>query len=390
MKISILSSNLAQNCVGRAYILAKTLQKKHNVEIVGPVFGEKIWDPVKDDTTIVYRSVNFSKGFRQLLQLRDLYRKIDGDVIYAGKPLFTSFGIGLIKKFFTRKPLVLDIDDWEIGFKKDKYSNLKFTGKVRYFLNSIKKYYRKSSFWIMPLLEKFTGLADKITVSSSFLQKKFGGTLVWHGRDESILNPENYSKPLLRKKYKINSDSKVIMFLGTPRKHKGIKDLIEAISKIKDDKVLLIIVGVDKRKYCIDILKYAEKIISGRFISYGLQPFQNIPEFLSMADIIVIPQRKNYSTIGQIPAKIFDAMAMAKPIIATDVSDLPEILSNCGQIIDPGDPEKLKGAINYFLQNPEEAEKMGKKARKRFENEYSWAKIEKILIKAIDDVKSNN
>ena len=42
MKISILSPDLSQNCLGRAYLLAKILQSHYEVEIIGPVFGNGI------------------------------------------------------------------------------------------------------------------------------------------------------------------------------------------------------------------------------------------------------------------------------------------------------------------------------------------------------------
>ena len=52
-------------------------------------------------------------------------------------------------------------------------------------------------------------------------------------------------------------------------------------------------------------------------------------------------------------AKILDAMAMAKPIIATNVSDIPEILDNCGWIVEPENPEQLSKSIQYVLGNSE-------------------------------------
>jgi len=46
MKISILTSDLSHNCLGRAYLLAKVLQRCYEVEIIGTVFGDGIWEPV--------------------------------------------------------------------------------------------------------------------------------------------------------------------------------------------------------------------------------------------------------------------------------------------------------------------------------------------------------
>jgi len=99
-----------------------------------------------------------------------------------------------------------------------------------------------------------------------------------------------------------------------------------------------------------------------------------------MADVVVIPQKRNFSTIGQIPAKVFDAMAMARPIIATNVSDLPEILDGCGWIVEPENPKQLAETIQYVLNNPEEAEEMGWKARQKCIEKYSWDAMEKVLL----------
>ena len=75
-----------------------------------------------------------------------------------------------------------------------------------------------------------------------------------------------------------------------------------------------------------------DKVLMKKAIS-----FTCIPSCLHAADLVVLPQKKTKQSYGQIPAKIFDAMAMAKPIIATNVSDIPQILDSCGIIVEPDD-----------------------------------------------------
>jgi hypothetical protein len=58
-----------------------------------------------------------------------------------------------------------------------------------------------------------------------------------------------------------------------------------------------------------------------------MQPFDEIPKWVAAADVIAIPQKDSPATWGQLPSKVFDAMAMAKPIVATDVNDLSMVLS---------------------------------------------------------------
>jgi glycosyltransferase involved in cell wall biosynthesis len=54
---------------------------------------------------------------------------------------------------------------------------------------------------------------------------------------------------------------------------------------------------------------------------------------------------------------------MAKPIIATNISDIPEILDGCGWITEPENPRQLAEIIKYVFDHPVEAKEKGKKAR---------------------------
>ena len=371
MKISILSYDLSHNCLGRAYILAKVLQRRYDVDIIGPMYGDGIWSPF-DTNEFQYISVpgltysNFFKSIPKMLNL------IKGDLIYAIKPRPTSYGIGLLKKLSNNIPLVLDIDDWEVGFyQRDT--------KLQLITELIRPRRSLNAFPYTLLMEKLTCFADDITVSSKFLQSKFGGVKVPHGRDIEAFDPSKFDRKHLRKKWNL-TDKKVIMFLGNPRPYKGLEDLIMATKSLNRADLTLMIVGVEDNEY----KRRLKKIGMEKIQIVGLQPFSKVPEFLSMADLVVLPQRNEPSTIGQVPAKIFDAMAMAKPIIATNVSDLPEILDGCGWIVEPESPEQLAGTIKHVLNNPVEAEEIGWNAREQCIKEYSWDAMERILTGVFD------
>lgn len=170
------------------------------------------------------------------------------------------------------------------------------------------------------------------------------------------------------------------MFLGSPRPHKGIEDLIEAVSLLQNQDVMLTIVGAGKDSYSQNMTRLSEENLGERFKVFGLQPFGKAPELLAMSDIVVIPQRRNLASVGQVPAKVFDAMAMAKPIIATAVSDLPEILDGCGWVVEPESPAQLAGAIQYVIDHHKEADQIGQKARQKCIENYSYDAMENILV----------
>ncbi len=368
MKISVLSADLSNNSLGRAWLLAKILQRHYKVEIIGPMFGPWIWQPVQSEFPYIsVKGRSFPKFFPEIYKMLG---KITGDVIYASKPLFTSFTIGLIKKQIGKRPLVLDIDDWEVPF------SLTYHGRRTILF--------PNSYWSCILNERLIRFADTVTVSNRFLRKKFGGTIIYHVRDTEHLDPVKYDDRLLREKLGIVG-KKVITFLGTARAHKGLEDLIKAVAMLEDKRMILMVIGLDRGEYDQNVRNMMGDVLpKGQVLDLGIQPISDLPKFLSLTDLVVVPQKKTPESIGQIPARVFDAMAMAKPIVATRVSELPEILKGCGWIVEPGNPKLLAETIQYVLDHPTEAEEMGYKARQKCIEKYSYDVAEKVLVKIFD------
>jgi glycosyltransferase involved in cell wall biosynthesis len=357
-KISIISHDLSKNCLGRAYILAKVLADDYEVEIIGPTSNDKIWNPILSDTSVVYKKMG------KIVNPVKFYKAVDGDIIYSIKPRTVSFGFALIVKILKRKKLVLDIDDWEVGFMKD----FSLIGIIY----SVLRFWRYDNVIFTWFLEKLIPFADAITVSNTFLQKKFGGSLIPHFRDTNIFDPKKISGDEIRRE--IGADNKkIVMFLGTLDKYKGIDTLISAFDLMNDKNVVLVLVGVKDGE--------RKKIPSRNYLKiFGMQPFEKIPEFLAAADIITIMQKQNaLSTQGQLPAKLFDAMSMEKPIIATRVSDIPSVLDGCGIVINDNIKE-LTMAIDCILNNHELAKKLGVAARLRCIEKYSYEAIRPQLV----------
>ena len=377
MKISILSPNLSSNSVGRAYLLSKLLENRYEVTIIGPIFGDGIWEPLEYDNFLSYHGIKSRSSMHFFSQAVHNLDEIGGDLIYVHKPLLTSFGIGLLKKVLSRKPLILDIDDWEMGFIRADFTKPRSRYDSAFSATALLlQTLSRVSTWVF---ESLTFLANEITVSNHYLRKRFGGTIIWHARDTDLFDPRNFNRNVLRKKYDLGGDKKVIIFFGTPRAHKGIEDLIDAVAKIGTRNAVLFLVGMDKSSYSKYVRTIANERLSKRCRIFGVQPFYKIPEMLAISDLVVIPQRKNSSTIGQMPAKVFDAMAMAKPIIATRVCDLPEVLEGCGWVVDSGNPEQLSDTIEYILTHSVEAEEMGWKAREKCIKMYSFHSARKTL-----------
>ena len=364
MKICLLCFDISNNSLGRAALLASALSSHHDVKIIGVSKNGATWYPMRD-VDIHIEIYPWRRYPFFISTIRKMLRDMDADIYIACKLRPTSFGIALLKKWSSRKPVILDIDDWEAGF----YYHSGFWGSVGRFMN----FSNPNGLPYTWLMEKLVGFADSIIVSNKFLQNRFSGCLIHHCRDTSILNPENFDSQKVKKSLGLENN-RVIMFMGTPRAHKGIDDLIKAFESLNHSDLRLVFIGAEP-----SFNPRQEKIVVLPKTS-----FNDLPKYLSAADILVVPQRDTTDTQGQSPAKLFDAMAMAKPVITTRVSDIPEVLGGNGYLVEPGNPNELASALQHVLDHPDEANKKGIAARKRCIELYDIKVMEKKLQALID------
>ena len=367
MKVSVLCFDVSDNAAGRAHLLAQLLTPIADVEIVGPRHGTGVWPPVSADG-VRYVSVPAGRIASFAGALPTLLRAADGDLLYASKPRLGSAGLGLLKRRLGRRPLLLDIDDWEVGF----FLRSGVWGTVGRALN-----------WTNPrglpwtwLMERAARAADAITVASRFLQERFGGTLIPHVRDTDAWRP-GLSDPSAVRARLDAAGKRLVMFLGTAREHKGVDDLVAAVAGLARSDLILALVGTDPEGATGQRLR--ARLPSLRLIP--AIPFSDVPRYLEAADVVAVPQREGPDTRGQVPAKLFDAMALARPIVATRVSMIPEILDGggCGVLVPPGDAGALGAAIERLTSDPEQARELGVRARERCVARYSFASARRDL-----------
>ncbi|MFQ6100776.1 MAG: glycosyltransferase family 4 protein [Anaerolineae bacterium] len=379
LRICLLCTDVSRNAFGRAYVLARVLARDYEVQVVGPQFGASVWPPMAgllEKHGIRVTAVP-SRGYpRFLASARQLWKAIEADLVYALKPYPTSFGLGLLYRRARGVPLVLDIDDWELG----TFQAMDWRRLWRTIVAGIAS--PNNYIWLRPLYGQI-GRADAITVSSGFLRQKYGGVLVPHGRDTTAMDPARVTGDEVRRQWKLAG--KAVMFLGTLRPYKGVEDLIAAVRRLGRPDVQCVVVGADERyPYTASLRALAGEQV--RLLP--MQPFDRIPALLAAADVVVVPQRQTRFTEAQVPAKIFDAMAMARPIVSTAVSDIPQILDGCGITVPPGDVEALAEAIAYLLDNPVKAQELGLAAREKCVREFSWDRMQSVLRQLIEQLSA--
>jgi glycosyltransferase involved in cell wall biosynthesis len=165
-----------------------------------------------------------------------------------------------------------------------------------------------------------------------------------------------------------NFSSSVPIILSARRlvRKNGLEYLIRSMALLKEEcKLLIIGDGPERRR-----LEVLAKKTPGNIEFLGAVSYENMPHYIALADIAVVPSIIEASSLFML-----EAMAMGKPVVASAVGGLPEILGDTGILVPSMDPERLAGEIRGFLHDPEKRRDYGWKARKRVEERYTWKKI---------------
>lgn len=171
----------------------------------------------------------------------------------------------------------------------------------------------------------------------------------------------------------LTSKSATIGFIGNINPQKGLEYFIYSANIIKKEyagQIKFLIVGDVKSRHT----SYYNSLMS-LIVDYGLERdiffvgrVDDIRDALSVMDIFLIT-----SIAEGTPLVILEAMAMGKPVVATDVGGISEqvINSHTGLLVPPRDIEAISKAVIYLLEHPKEIIRMGENGRRRAENIFS-------------------
>lgn len=170
-----------------------------------------------------------------------------------------------------------------------------------------------------------------------------------------------------RKEFNWDEETKIIGIVARLIEQKGHSTLLKAMSQVlpqfPNTKLVIIGDGILRQS----LQEYSEKLgINSQVYFLGYQ--QNAAEMMGGFDIFIHPSR--WEGFGLV---FLEAMAANLPIIATNVSAIPEIVEQekTGLLVPKDDHQALANAICKLLSNPTLAKKMGEKGRKKLEKYFT-------------------
>jgi glycosyltransferase involved in cell wall biosynthesis len=110
---------------------------------------------------------------------------------------------------------------------------------------------------------------------------------------------------------------------------------------------------------------------------------EKVRQFLSAIDIYAL-----LTGIDMSPLTLQEAQLMEKPVVATNVGGVPELLQNekTGFLVEPNETSKLEESLTLLLEDEKKRKEMGKKGREFIKKKFSW----EIITKQFSEVMKNN
>jgi len=157
--------------------------------------------------------------------------------------------------------------------------------------------------------------------------------------------------------------------------YEGLETVVEAAAKLMPQRPKLRLLIVGDGTALPNILETARKLgISDRLIAPGRVDREKSHLYHQALDIFVVPRISTQVTRVVTPMKSVEASASAKPVMASDLPALAELVHHekTGLLVTPEDPSAWSKGINRLLEDPQLAQQMGQAGRQWVLEERTW------------------
>ena len=367
-----------------AFIVKGLCDLGHHVTVVSPTgedpeetAGGSVFDPPKGIKAAFFRFISrhtpqlvfelceIAYNFTAGLRLNSVLRKTNIDFIYERNAFFLWAGARAARKYDI--PFVVEVNEIA-GHKRVR-------GQVLVKLAArIERYVFQQ--------------ADAIVVVSPFLKREIKARgidgdkiyVVPNAADPGLFNP-NLKNVHLKAQYYIEEETVVVGFIGWFVDWHKIEGLIEAFSRVckgKNARLMIIGDGDLKDHYAETAEKFG---VSDQLIMPGAIPYEDVPEYISIMDICVIPASNQYRS----PIKLFEYMVMEKPVLAPRLEPIEEVAEHMthAYLFESDDVDSLTEGLRVLSEHALLRYTMGQKARMLILERHTWQKNARRVIDAV-------
>ena len=173
------------------------------------------------------------------------------------------------------------------------------------------------------------------------------------------------------------ANKRVIGFIGSFYRYEGLDLLVEAFGKLADRYPQLVLLLLGGGEVEGELREQVQRLgLEHRVLLPGRIPHSRVPGVYSLMEALVYPRRSMRLTELVTPLKPLEAMAMRKPVIASNIGGHRELLRDgeTGLLFKPGDASSLAQSIGRLLDEPLLRDNLAGRGREWVLQEHSWGK----------------
>jgi len=355
--------------MGKVYPGYKNRLCQH--EMIDGIHVIRLWTYITANEGFVKRTLNYLSYLLSVLVYIPFLPK--HDVFVSTSPQFFCGLAGYFVKLFRRKPWIIEIRDlWPESIVAVGAIHNKFIIKTLEFLEML--VYRKSDH-IVPVTDAFRAyMLNKSVPDAKITVIKNGVDLNFYAAGQTEKTVE-YGELLV--------DGFVASYVGTHGMAHHLETMLEAAEILMDRKdIIFLMAGHGAEKDKLVKLKESKKL--SNVIMLDQQAKEKMPLLWALSDVSLVLLRKSDLFKTVIPSKIFESMAMKKPIVLGVEGEVKAMIEEgrSGIVIEPESAQGLAAAVVELADNK-------KKYTEYAENGYQYVAEyydRKVLAKRFEDI----
>jgi glycosyltransferase involved in cell wall biosynthesis len=240
----------------------------------------------------------------------------------------------------------------------------------------IPRWARPAVAWAVDIAEKLSGrLLDGIVAATPHIGQRFPQSKTVVVQNFPLLDEAfPASRPYLER-------PPLVLYIGAIEPYRGVLELVDAIGLLPEILQARLALGGEFEPFELE-QEACQKPGWKRTDYAGWQNRRGLLDLLSRARVGVVPFLSAANTMDAQPIKLFEYMLAGLPIVASNLPRLREIVTEtqCGILVEPGQPEAIAEVLQWLLEHPTEAQAMGKRGRQAILQTYNWNSQAQLLL----------
>lgn len=347
--------------------------KLYSKETMDGINVIRVWTFIAPNKGAVKRSLDFlSFAFSSFIA--GLFVKCD--VIIATSPQFFTALSGFFLSFFKRRKWIMEVRDlWPESIQA--VDAIKTSSIIRA-LEKLELFLYRQADRLIVVTDSFKENISSRGISADKI------VVIKNGVETSRFQPRGKNQDILRQ-LNLQHDF-VIGYIGTHGLAHGLDFIVKTARKITDNDIRFLFIGDGAEKN--NLIKRTRELGLENFIFLDPVPKNQVPDYLSVLDVALVPLRKSSTFENVIPSKIFETAAMNKPIFLGLKGETQKIITqyHAGVCFEPEDETDFLEKLSVLRRNITTGEVDYAAGCRNLARDYDRKKLAGDMLKAIIEV----